>query len=289
MTGKERSVVLASRHEKLFRCPICTTSMKVVELKSLVCKNNHTFDFAKQGYINLLTRSVQSQYDRELFEARKQIIVESGLYKSLHEKVAVVIHEKINASADSKIIFDAGSGEGSHLKKILDELNDENFTGIGLDISKEGVRLAASQYKDSIWMVGDLANTPLKDQSVHVILNILSPANYEEFKRLLAPNGMMIKVVPRTNYLRELRDALFSNDEKNKYKNDNIVALFKEHFHLLDHLTLQYTLELSEFELRNLVRMSPLGWNANEETIERFVNRSNLAITVNFDILIGKK
>src|SRR5699024_11433583 len=56
-----------------------------------------------------------------------------------------------------------------------------------------------------LWLVGDLANTPIGDGSCQVILNIFSPANYMEFKRVLAPNGLVEKVVPRANYLKELR------------------------------------------------------------------------------------
>src|SRR5699024_11259625 len=92
---------------------------------------------------------------------------------------------------------------------------------MGLDVSKEGVIMAAKNYKDTIWLVGDLANTPIGDGSCQVILNIFSPANYMEFKRVLAPNGLVVKVVPRANYLKELRqvfiletyNAMVSNDE----------------------------------------------------------------------------
>src|SRR5699024_8950783 len=82
-------------------------------------------------------------------------------------------------------------------------------TRMGLDVSKEGVIMAAKNYKDTIWLVGDLANTPIGDGSCQVILNIFSPANYMEFKRVLAPNGLVVKVVPRANYLKELREVLF--------------------------------------------------------------------------------
>ncbi|WP_415783032.1 hypothetical protein [Brevibacillus invocatus] len=51
-----------------------------------------------------------------------------------------------------------------------------------MDISKEGIRIAARSTSD-IWCVGDLAHCPFKDQSFHVILNLLSPSNYSDYRR----------------------------------------------------------------------------------------------------------
>jgi len=52
--------------------------------------------------------------------------------------------------------------------------------------------MAYKNYQNPIWLVGDLANILLTSQSCHVILNILSPANYMEFKRVLASeNGRL--------------------------------------------------------------------------------------------------
>src|SRR5699024_3639849 len=90
MTKKEESAKVVSQIVDIFRCPICHRSMKVVDFKSLICSNNHTFDFAKQGYVNMLTRPSNQHYDKNLFEARQKIIMESNLYSSLHKKVSEI-------------------------------------------------------------------------------------------------------------------------------------------------------------------------------------------------------
>ncbi len=77
MSKKIICAELINKFEKIFQCPICSSPMGIVDLKSLICSNNHTFDIAKQGYVNLMTRSLASRYDKELFESRK-IIAESG-------------------------------------------------------------------------------------------------------------------------------------------------------------------------------------------------------------------
>lgn len=288
MNNKEQSARLVHKHVHMFRCPLCKESMQVVELKSLICVNKHTFDFARQGYINMLTRTVKSQYDKTLFEARQQTIVESDLFRQVHKEIANVVEEYIKDINKHMYILDAGCGEGSHLQRILDECNHKTMTGIGLDLSKEGILQAAKNYKESIWFVGDLAATPLAEKSCDMILNILSPANYEEFKRILVTGGLVVKVVPRTNYLKELREVRFKETEKKTYQNDDAVSLFNNQFDLVKQMTLSYTKVLNRLELENLVHMSPLAWNLQEEDRETFVKQEDQEITVDLDILIGK-
>src|SRR5699024_5445925 len=98
-------------------------------------------------------------------------------------------------------------GECSHLSHIASGLRT-NTTNIGIDISKEAIIAATKNNIDAIWLVGDLAKIPLQSISIDVLLNILSPANYEEFKRISKNDGLCIKLVPRQNYLRELREFI---------------------------------------------------------------------------------
>jgi|SRR5690625_1911659 len=287
MSNKERSAENLSEIVDVFRCPLCHSSMKVMNLKSIICSNNHTFDIAKQGYVNMMTRPTNSHYDKKLFEARQNMIMESDLYALLHEKISEMIEEHLGVSNYPTIILDAGCGEGSHLQMVLDECNNEAITGIGLDVSKEGIIMAGKKYKTPIWLVGDLASAPLADQSTCIILNILSPANYKEFKRVLAPDGFVIKVVPRANYLKELRDIIFTDENKKKYSNDETVSLFKEHFHQVKQSKVSYSKVLKREELMNLVQMAPLSWNVEKERLDVFMNQGSPEITVDLDILVG--
>lgn len=287
MTDKIKSAEVFHKFVHAFRCPHCGAPLKVIDLKSLICANNHTFDFAKQGYINMMTRPSSSHYDKKLFHARHKIISESHLYSLLHEKISKVIKEHMDDPRFPFLLLDAGCGEGSHLQRILDECKNTAITGIGLDISKDGIIMAAKKYKEPIWLVGDLAKSPFEDQSFHFILNILSPSNYKEFKRILVPNGLVIKVVPRSNYLKELREALFEDTKKKVYKNDETVLLFKKHFQLKEVFNLCYTQKLDQVELENLVQMSPLSWTSDKAAIDAFMNRGASEITIDLDILIG--
>ncbi|MDQ0271621.1 putative RNA methyltransferase [Cytobacillus purgationiresistens] len=283
MSKKSNSAQRVQELAHAFKCPICGSSVKVDELTSLVCTNGHNFDFTKQGYLNLLTHAATSHYSKELFTARQKIIMEADLYASLHQEIVQEIDKRCGHST---LIADLGCGEGSHLQRILDLRESDSVTGVGLDIAKEGILMAAKNYENPIWLVGDLAKSPFGDQAVDVIVNILSPSNYEEFKRMLAPEGLVMKIVPRKDYLKELRTALF---EKKEYSNEQIVSLFKKHFDLLDIKQITYTKTLEKKDLINLVKMTPLAWSGEEALIEQFLQRDSVEMTVDLDMLVGQK
>ena len=285
MSRKENAASLLNEYAEKFICPVCGGKVEVVEYKSIICSNRHTFDFAKQGYINMLTRSMKVNYDKELFAARQDIIRKHRLYDSLHTRLLEII-KKETANNPQSLLLDAGTGEGSHLTRMLEQTEDP-LTGIGIDISKEGIRLAASKSDTTMWLVGDLANIPVKNDTLHAIINILSPANYQEFKRILVENGLMIKVVPGTNYLVELRDAIL-DEQKRSFTNEETISLFQEHFTDVWIEELTYTKRLDQAGLQDLIKMSPLSWNADQESIQALRNREYFKITIDLAILIGK-
>ena len=283
MKKREKSAAAAYHISSKLRCPLCHESVEVIELKSIVCTNNHTFDFAKQGYVNLLQKPVNTQYDDALFEARQKIICAAELYGPIHQKIAALINNELTEDA---LLFDAGSGEGSHLEKILDEVNDKKLTGIGLDISKEGVMMAAKNYETPVWVVGDLANPPLADKSCQFILNFLSPANYSEFKRILTEDGIIIKVIPGSGYLKELRNELFSNTDESEYENNDTLELMKRNVNVVSEERITYTKTLDAAALKDLISMTPLGWHADDAQFEAFISGGDKVITIDMHIVI---
>lgn len=261
------------QHESLLRCPICQKGIKVTD-DNVVCEQNHAFDIAKKGYINFMTKPVNTKYDKELFEARHHIIA-SGMYEPLHKKIRTLIDEKYETAN----IIDLGCGEGTHLAYIVNEVEAE-VTKSGMDIAKEGVMTAAKNHLDMLWCVGDLAQSPFQSSTFDVALNILSPANYDEFKRLLTDDGMVIKVVPRAGYLKELREAFYDQED---YTNEQTVDRFKENMNQVETYHLSYTFSLSKDLVPSLHKMTPLTWN-----VARDVALDLSEVSIDLDILIGK-
>lgn len=293
ISKKSMSVNHARKYETIFQCPICNSPMKVYGNISLICmKNNHTFDFTKHGYLNLITRPINVGYDKKLFNARRKLITESGFFDPLHDAITKIINDEqeITRNEKSYLILDAGCGEGTHLSTICDLISKcttNSVTGIGIDISKEGIIAASKSYRNQIWSVSDLANTPFKGDQFDVILNILSPSNYSEFDRLLKRNGLVIKVVPKRDYLLELRQFFYSDLNTKPYSSEK-VDLFNKKYKSAKSLNLRYVKSLNKTAIQLLVQMTPLAWGCSIEQIHQFIESGITDITVDLEILIGR-
>jgi len=272
LSKRAAGAALMNNNLSLFACPICQESMTIQEQGRMVCSANHSFDIAKQGYINMLTHGAASKYSKELFESRKMVI-DSGIYDEIEDKIIELI-------APAQTVLDTGCGEGSHLARIMAE---KKGIGVGIDIAKEGILAASRHYPEQIWCVGDLAKSPFAKSSFDAILNMLSPANYEEFKRLLTPGGCVVKVVPQSRYLHELRAQLYADSDKESYSNDQIVARFKESFMEVSVKRITYTTPFATELIPALLEMTPMGWHKKEGAAIRLNE-----ITIDVDILVGR-
>ncbi|WP_458123898.1 putative RNA methyltransferase [Paenibacillus sp. Z3-2] len=282
------SAAILEKHQDIFRCPLCKKTMQVVYLQSLVCSNHHCFDIAKQGYVNLLSRGMRTKYDKKIFEYRR-LISKDGIFNPLYGAVSQIIMNN-HLSNEPIRVLDAGCGEGSHLNNIHTEINRTkpmDLLAVGIDISKEGTSSAAAEHPNAIWCVTDIANCPFQSQKFEFILNILSPANYSEFQRLLSDHGLVIKVVPNQDYLKELREILYMGSKKQNYSNSLTINHFKKQFNLIDVESIQYQVNLNTQLIKPLLGMTPLSWGTSEERIEKVLQLNLKQVTMDFKVLIG--
>lgn len=283
---------IISNNSHLFKCPVCGNKMGIFDSPSLVCINKHSFDLSRQGYINMLLKANKTKYDKDMLESRN-IISKSGFFDPMLQQISNFIFKQISiARLQSGFILDAGCGEGSHLSRILAVIQSKSnikLQGVGIDISKEGIRIAARDYMNIIWCVADLANLPFNSLQFDIVLNILSPASYAEFHRILKDDGILIKVVPGSDYLIELRDIFYDKTDKKSYSNDNVIKLFNENFLLINNERLSYKVTLDEENMRHLLNMTPLTWNIEKEMMSKVEKNGLREITADFHIIIGKK
>lgn len=282
ISKKEKAILRFQQYEALFECPICHHPLHLSQLTSMRCNKGHCFDVTRQGYINFLTKPSRSQYNAALFQARQYIMTQSVLFTPILQHIQALLPAA--AAGNSLHILDAGAGEGSQLDYIIGQ---SEALGIGIDIAKEGIALAAKQYDRHLWLVGDLANAPLHAQQLDVILNILSPANYKEFDRLMNKNGLIIKVIPQPRYLQEVRELIYGNSRSLGYT-DYSATLFDKHVKPIHRIPLRYTVAMDQQQLLQLFQMSPLSWH-HEHQLQRFSQLSQLEVTVDVLILVGTK
>ncbi len=240
----------------------------------------------------MLTGTVHSKYNAEMFLSRK-IISGHGFFDPLIEALHAVIPSGIDKTpGNTNFMLDAGCGEGSIISRLLKKsLQEINYPvqGVGIDISKEGIRLAARDYENCIWLVGDITDMPFMPNQYDVILNILSPSNYKEFKRILKDDGILIKVLPGENYLAEIREMLFADTEKAAYSNKDTLRLFNENVSSMTNQNISYTIRIDNGIIPHVVRMTPLTWKVKPEDIKKVNIKQLRNVSVEFTILVGKK
>ena len=263
-----------------FACPICQENLTLVE-SSLKCTNRHSFDLAKFGYVNLAPQIKQSaNYDKENFQNRQQIL-EAGFYQAILDTLSTML----SSLETSKTVLDIGCGEGFYSRKLQEVHPDKTF--YAFDISKDSVQIAAKSEPNWAvnWFVGDLARLPIKDASMDILLDIFSTANYGEFRRVLSQNGILIKVIPTENHLKEIRQTVQDQLTKKDYSNQEIKEHFQEHFIIQSIQTASLTKSITAEQRQALLSMTPLLFHVDQSKIDW----SQLTeITIEAEILVGK-
>ena len=263
-----------------FACPICQENLTLVET-SLKCDHRHSFDLAKFGYVNLAPQIKQSaNYDKENFQNRQQIL-EAGFYQAILEGISDILATKPSA----KTVLDIGCGEGFYSRKLQEVHPEKTF--YAFDISKDSVQIAAKSEPNWAvnWFVGDLARLPIKDASMDILLDIFSPANYGEFRRVLSKDGILIKVIPTENHLKEIRQMVQDQLTKKDYSNQDIKEHFQEHFSIQSSQIASLTKPITAEQRQALLSMTPLLFHVDQSKIDW---TQLTEITIEAEILVGK-
>lgn len=263
-----------------FACPICQENLTLLET-NFKCCNRHSFDLAKFGYVNLAPQIKQSaNYNKENFQNRQQIL-EAGFYQAILDAVS----DLLASSKTTTTILDIGCGEGFYSRKLQESHSEKTF--YAFDISKDSVQIAAKSEPNWAvnWFVDDLARLPIKDANMDILLDIFSPANYGEFRRVLSKDGILIKVIPTENHLKEIRQRVQDQLTNKEYSNQDIKEHFQEHFTILSSQTASLTKTITAEQLQALLSMTPLLFHVDQSKIDW----SQLTeITIEAEILVGK-
>ena len=271
-----------NQHLQAFRCPYCYEAMVSAENRSVVCEKGHRFNISKKGTLHLMKQNANTDYDATLFQHRYEL-AQSGFFEPLLEELLPYL-----SAGEEKFIVDIGCGEGSHVSWLSKFVQAPLC---GMDIAKEGIHQASVHFgNQALFFLGDLANLPFADESCGTLLNILTPSNYQEFMRVLAPGGTLVKVIPGNDYLAELRQQLYrSNPEKQTYSNADILERVRSECPQVTFEEVRYTVNLTDAIYRHLLEMTPLYWGATPED-KAYSNEHPLSmITVHYIIAVVKK
>lgn len=268
-------------------CPVCHKPL-IRQERVLCCAQGHSFDIAAKGYVHLLLSQDMHSKDpgdsKEMVQARKRFL-DKGYYAPLAQGLCTQFEKLLpQGMSESPLLVDAGCGDGYYthtLHKFLTaRRSDIRF--LGLDISKEAIRLAAGRNKEIGFIVASLFKIPLQSESAHILNNAFAPACDSEFARVLKPKGYLITVIPGRDHLFELKKVLYDNPYLNDEKEPELPSFTRE-----NQVRVKQVIDINSAEdLKDLVLMTPYYWKTPKEGLERLSRLSSLNTGIEFVISI---
>ncbi len=270
-------------------CPYCKNSLNCSKEKTYKCENNHSFDIAKEGYLNLLPvnqKKSKDPGDNQMMIAARRNFLELGFYDPLIESIKNLISDKLSFETKNIIAFDAGCGEGYYSEKALNNLAGLETEIWGTDISKYAVKNAARKYKNNFYFVSSIYNLPIFNNSTDLILSVFSPIMVEEFERILSNQGYIIIVSPASNHLREIAELIY--DVFRPHTSNIVEKMTSEFKHEFTKNTM-FKIDIKSAEvLLFLLKMTPYYWSTGIERLGNITNKNELSVTCDFNIDIFK-
>jgi 23S rRNA (guanine745-N1)-methyltransferase len=254
-------------------CPLCGEALAQRDA-AVGCRRGHSFDVARQGYVNLLPggRSVPGGDTPDMVSARAGFLAAghfAPVAAALAEETAAASAAAGTAASTTATataqpagcVAEAGAGTGYYLATVLSALPPEH-AGLALDASKAALRRAARAHP-RIGAVGcDVWHAlPVADQAATVVLNVFAPRNGAEFCRILAPGGRLLVVTPNPGHLQELVAALglLTVDED---KPGRLARSLDPWFRRVATREITTTRPLATADVRAAVLMGPSAWQA---------------------------
>jgi len=271
----------------VFACPACGEPLPRVD-RTFRCVNGHAFDVAKEGYVNLLLaqhrRSKDPGYSKEMIAGRRQFF-EAGHYRPLADGVADVIISSL-PDIPERVVLDAGCGEGYYLRRLrarlADQRQDAGTILTGLDISKHGIRVAARRDPLGLYAVASSYRMPVLPSRIDVLLTHFSPLSGEDFRRVVAPGGVMLVGGPGEGHLFSFKELLYDTPAHHEPA-DTLAHI--PGFEPIGTHRIQYKLALrGPGQVANLLLMTPFYWSVDQETQARLAHLD--ALDTEVDVVV---
>lgn len=263
-------------------CPVCSEEL-IKKEKSFVCSNSHSFDIAKQGYVNLLT---SSHKDGSLIGDNKDMAVSrsSFLNKGYFDSLCLALCEFINQNktTEAPTVCDICCGEGYYTSFVKKNTNSDIYA---FDISKEMVKLAGKRKDTANFFVANISKIPLKSSSFDFALHLFAPFHESEFARIIKDDGYVLSVIPGEKHLFELKQVLYENP----YLNDEKAPEASE-LTLTNRIKVTNKIKLQSTEdILSLFKMTPYYYRTKQSDKEKVLSHESLEVTTEFVILVYRK
>ncbi len=258
----------------LLACPHCSAEL-VLSVRTAVCAMGHSYDVAKQGYLNLLGTAPPANADTAAMVAARHRFLGSGVYGRVADAVKVAIDDSgVSVGREGPVIADVGAGTGWYLGQVLDSAPDAR--GIALDVSPAAARRAARAHPRAASIVADTwRSLPLREGTVDVLLCIFAPRNGAEFRRVVRPGGVVVVVHPNPQHLHDVR-ARYGLLDVDPRKQDRLASLLDGFERRTTDV--RYDVEATATQISDLIAMGPNAFHRDPHDIGSGVIQVDVSI-----------
>lgn len=249
-------------------CPKCGNPL-IKDEHRLYCQEKHSYDVAKEGYVNLLLKQSKDHGDnKEMVQARTAFLGQ-GHYAFLKEEL-----KKISIQNNVNVLCDLGCGEGYYTKELQ---ADEKY---GFDMAKNALRHASKMDKSTQYVIASIFHLPLEDDSCDMVFTCFAPTAISEIPRILKKNGLFLCVSPGPKHLYELKELLYETPYLNK-TDDICWPLKKESEYII-----QNSFHAKHDDLENLFKMTPYAYKTGKRGVAILHRAKEMDLTAEFVIRI---
>ncbi len=268
------------------KCPVCGAQLSQNE-RSFRCGKGHSYDLAKQNYVNLLMSNKSSAKrhgdDKLMVRARKDFL-EKGYYLFLRDEICRLAAEYCG---DNVEFLDAGCGEGWYTSAVKEALEGagKSCAALGVDISKEALIAAGKRDKSLSLAVASINTLPVAEGSCDLLLNVFAPHDDAEFRRVLKKGGLLIKVMPLETHLFGLKKAVYDEPYLNgpaEYAPEGFETVCRRE------LRRMISLESGE-DIQNLFMMTPYYYKTGKSDQEKLLSLEHLETEADFAVCVLRR
>lgn len=268
-----------------YQCPLCHLPL-AQQGNTWLCTNNHRFDLAKEGYVNLMPAHHKSSKNpgdnKEMMQARR-LFLEGGHYQPMKHAVVEKIKQHLPESAQQ--LLDIGCGEGYYTHDFsLATPEQSGLTVYGLDISKIAIRYAAKRYKECRFCVASSHRLPFADQSFDAVVRIYAPCKGEELARTVKPGGILVAVTPAPRHLYQLKGLIYDEVHLHDVPVESI-----DGFELIEDDQLHYDMTLNGEEATALMQMTPFAWKTSDAVWQQLAASEQFHCEADFAIRVYRR
>ncbi len=243
----------------LLACPVCAADLGLTGALAR-CASGHSFDVARQGYLNLLGRGQPANADTAAMLVARARVHAGGLFDPVAAELLAQLPD------ETETCLEVGAGNAHYLAAVVGARPATR--GLALDVSIAAARAAARAHPRVASVVADVwRGLPVRTASIDAVLCVFAPRNLAEFRRVLRPAGRLLVVTPTEHHLASLRRR-YGLLDVDPAKDERLLAQASEGFEVVTTTTSTRRADAGADQVRDLIAMGPNAFHGPAGDVE---------------------